>query len=85
MLTVQSGSLGAPGQSNGAHLGENDVDSTRRRCDVRLEGELLALGHNCLQLLVQDLLGDGAQMVHQLIHRPEGAQTDSVACYIQVL
>lgn len=80
MLTAQSGSLGCPGHSNGAHLGKDDVDGTGRRGDVGLEGELLALGHDCLQLLIQDLLGDGAQVVHQLIHRPEGTQIDSVGC-----
>lgn len=81
MLTVQSGSLAGPGQSNGAHPGEDDVDGTGRRGDVGLEGELLALGHDCLQLLVQDLLGDGTQVVHQLIHRPEGTQRLSMGCF----
>ena len=62
-----SGDRGSPGLPAGADLGQDNVHSAGRRGDIRLEGELFPLGHHGLQLLVKDLLGDCAQVVHELI------------------
>lgn len=83
--TAQSGCLGGPGQSHCAHLGEDNIDGTGRRGDVGLKGELLALGHDCFQLLVQDLLGNGSQVVHQLIHRPDSYDSTCITCRLTSL